>query len=168
MLHVVDGNAATVVDYGDGVIEVDSDFDFVGVAGERFVYRVIDYFVDQMMQAEFAGRAYVHGGTLAHGFHAAEDFDGIGGVVSVGGFAVLVLRVVVLRVVFRVDDLPINEFGLQFFRGHSAPWRMPDSDAWLEGRFRDCSGEVNLLNFLLVSCHQSLRYFNTKGAYFEG
>src|ERR1039458_8033070 len=114
------------------------------------------------MQTEFSGRADVHGGTFAHSFHAAEDFDGVGGVVSVGGFAVLGLRVV-CRVVFRVE-----EFGLQFFRGHSAPWRMPDSDAWLEGRFRDCSGELNLLNFLLVSCHQSLRYFNTKGAYFKG
>ena len=32
-VHVVDGNAASVVDYGDGVIEVDGDFDLVGVAG---------------------------------------------------------------------------------------------------------------------------------------
>src|SRR5208337_2512153 len=88
-VHVVDGNAAAVVDYGDGVI---------------------DDFIHQVMQAEFAGRADVHGGTFAHGFHAAENFDRVGGVVSVGGFAVLVLRV--------------EEFGLQFFRGHSAPWRM--------------------------------------------
>src|ERR1019366_6621660 len=71
------------------------------------------------MQTEFSGRADVHGGTFAHSFHAAEGFDGVGGVVSVGGFAVLGLRVV-CRVVFRVE-----EFGLQFFRGHSAPWKMP-------------------------------------------
>ena len=32
-VHIVDGNAAPVIDYGDGVIEVDGDFDFVGVAG---------------------------------------------------------------------------------------------------------------------------------------
>src|SRR5208282_3949754 len=31
--HVAYGNAASVVDYGDRVIEVDGDFDFVGVAG---------------------------------------------------------------------------------------------------------------------------------------
>src|SRR5260370_38852312 len=71
------------------------------------------------MQALFPGRADVHGGTFAHRFHPAEDFDGVGGVVSVGDFAVLVLRVVL-----SVDALAINEFGLHFFRGHSAPCKM--------------------------------------------
>jgi hypothetical protein len=69
------------------------------------------------MQTEFAGRSDVHGGAFAHGFHAAEDFDRIGVVVSVGGLAVLVFRVVILRV---------GEFSLQFFRGHSAPYKRPD------------------------------------------
>src|ERR1035438_1053506 len=78
---------------------------------------VISFIISGLMQTEFSGRADVHGGTFAHGFHAAEDFDGVGGVISVGGFAVLGFRVV-FRVVFRVE-----EFGLQFFRGHSAPWR---------------------------------------------
>ena len=32
-IHVVDGNAAPVVDYGNGVVEVDGDIDFVGVTG---------------------------------------------------------------------------------------------------------------------------------------
>src|SRR4029077_18855370 len=32
-VHVVDRNAASVVDYGDGVVEVDGDFDLIGVAG---------------------------------------------------------------------------------------------------------------------------------------
>jgi hypothetical protein len=70
------------------------------------------------MKAQFAGRADVHGGTHAYGFHAAEDFDGVGGVIPVGDFAVLVLRIA-LRFVAHV--LAIDEFGLQFFRGHSAP-----------------------------------------------
>ncbi len=83
-VHVVDGNAAAVVDDGDGIVEMNGDFDLVGVTGERLVNRVIDNFVDQVMQAEFARRADVHGGTLAHGFHAAEHFDGVGGVVGVG------------------------------------------------------------------------------------
>ena len=102
------------------------------------------------MQAEFAGRADVHGGAFAHGFHAAEDFDGVGGVVSVGGFAVVILRA--------------DEFCLQFFGGHSAPWRKPDTHpsgpnpgplgaricAWLDGRFRDCSGESQLIEFSAI------------------
>src|SRR5208337_836112 len=140
-VHVIDGNAAPVIHYGDGVVEVNRDVDLVGVAGERLVDRVVHDFVHQVMQTEFTGRADVHGGTLAHRFHAAEDFDRVGGVVSIGRFAVLVLRVVVLRV---------KEFGLQFFRGHSAPWRKPDPRlaGWtLPGLL----GELNLLNFLLFS-----------------
>ena len=111
-IHVVDGNAAAVVDHGDRVVEMNGDFDLVGVAGEGFVDGVVHDFVHQVMQAEFAGRADVHGGAFAHRFHAAEDFDGVGGVVAVGGGAVLVLGVGVLGA---------GEFGLHFFRGHSAP-----------------------------------------------
>src|ERR1700674_893629 len=116
-VHVVDGNAASVVDYGDGVIEVDGHFDLVGVAGEGLVNRVVDDFVHQVMQPKFAGRADVHGGTFAHRLHAAEDLDRVGGVFSVGDLAVLVLG---------VDALRVDDFGLQFFRSHSAPWRTPD------------------------------------------
>jgi hypothetical protein len=32
-VHVIDGDAASVVDYGDRVVEMDGDFDLVGVAG---------------------------------------------------------------------------------------------------------------------------------------
>ena len=115
-VHVVDGNAAAVVDHGDGVIEVDGDFDLVGVTGERFVDRVVHDFVHQVVQTHFAGRADVHGGTFAHRFHAAENFDGVGGVVSVAAVDGGELSVFCLSF---VD-------GSDFFRGHSAPWRMPD------------------------------------------
>ncbi len=47
-VHVVDGNAAAVIDYGDGVIDVDGDFDLVGKSSERFVDRVVNHFVDQV------------------------------------------------------------------------------------------------------------------------
>ena len=120
-VHVVDGNAASVVDYSDGVVEVDGDFNFVGMAGERFVNRVVDDFINEVMQTQFARRTDVHRGAFAHGFHPAEDFDRVGGVVSVGDFAVLVFRVVL-----QVDALRVDDFGLQFFGGHSAPWRTPD------------------------------------------
>ncbi len=45
-VHVIDGNAASIVDYGDGIVEMDGDFDLVGVSGQRFVDRVVDDFVD--------------------------------------------------------------------------------------------------------------------------
>ena len=44
-VHIVDRNAAAVVDYSDGVIEVNGDFDLVGVPGQRFVDRVIHHFI---------------------------------------------------------------------------------------------------------------------------
>ena len=82
-VHVVDRNAAAVIDHGDGVVDVDRDFDLVGVSGERFVNGVVDDFVDEMVQAQVAGRSDVHRGTLAHSFHPAENFNGIGVVVAV-------------------------------------------------------------------------------------
>src|ERR1700733_14443358 len=36
-IHHVDGNAATIVDDCDGVINVDDDINFLAVTGERFV-----------------------------------------------------------------------------------------------------------------------------------
>src|SRR3979490_2159874 len=86
-VHVVDGNAPSVVAYGDRVVEVDGDFDLVGVAGQRFVDRVVYDFIDEVMQTKFAGRTDVHCGTFTHRFHAVEDFDRVGGVVSIGDFA---------------------------------------------------------------------------------
>ena len=59
------------------------DFDFVGVSGERFVHRIVHHFIDQVMQSHLAGRTDIHGGTFADGFHAAENFDRVGGVVAV-------------------------------------------------------------------------------------
>ena len=50
-VHRVDRNAAAVVDDRDGVVEVDGDFDLVGVSGERFVDGVVDDFIDQVMQS---------------------------------------------------------------------------------------------------------------------
>ena len=49
--HVVDRNAASIIDHGDGVVEMDEDFDFCGEPSERFVDGVIDHFVHEMMQA---------------------------------------------------------------------------------------------------------------------
>src|ERR1700741_5217072 len=73
-----DGNAATVVHNGDGIISVDRDADFVGKAGHGFVNGIVDHFPDQMVQTHFARGADVHGGTQANGFEAAEDFNGLG------------------------------------------------------------------------------------------
>ena len=96
-VHVVHGNAAAVVDDRDRIVDVNRDLDLVGVSGQRFVDRVVDDFVDQVVQSHLAGRADVHRRTQADGFHAFQNFDGIGGViaVAVGGrsFSVSSFRV---------------------------------------------------------------------------
>ena len=55
------GDAAAVVDDGDGIVGVDDDVDLgAETAGQRLVDRVVDHLVDQMMQTPRAGGADVH------------------------------------------------------------------------------------------------------------
>jgi hypothetical protein len=80
--HVVDRNAAAVIDDGDGVVDVDGDIDARGVSAERLVDRVVDDLVDQVVQAHLAGGADVHGRTQADRSQAFEHGDILGGVAS--------------------------------------------------------------------------------------
>ncbi len=85
-IHHVDGNAAAVVDNGDGVVDVDGDVDLLGISGQRLVDGIVDHLIDQVVQAHLAGRANVHGGTQADCLKAFEDpdiFAGIAAVVAV-------------------------------------------------------------------------------------
>src|SRR6266849_6793308 len=50
LLHHVDGNAAAVVDYCDGMVKMNSYFDSVAVSRQGLVNGVVDDFVDQVMQ----------------------------------------------------------------------------------------------------------------------
>ena len=79
---VVHGNAAAVVDDGDGVVDVDGDVDAGGVAAERLVDRVVDDLIDQVMQTHLAGRADVHGGTQPDRRQTFEDGDVLGRVAA--------------------------------------------------------------------------------------
>ena len=54
----------------------------VGVAGQRFVDRVVDDFVDQVVQSHLAGRADVHGGTQPDGLQPLQNGDIFGGVAA--------------------------------------------------------------------------------------
>ena len=77
----VDRDASTVVDDRDRVVEMNADVDLIAVAGERFVDRVVDDLVDEVMQTLRPGRADVHGRALAHGLEALEDLDLVGAVI---------------------------------------------------------------------------------------
>ena len=77
----IDWNAAAVVDHGDRVVDVNRDVDLIAEAGQRFVDRVVDDFVDEMMQARRTGRADVHRRPLANGLESFEYLDLVGAVV---------------------------------------------------------------------------------------
>ncbi len=72
----VDRNAAAVVAHGAGAVRIERDGHVVGVAGERFVDRVVDDFVDHVMQAgAVIGVADIHARPLANGVEAFQDLD---------------------------------------------------------------------------------------------
>ena len=78
LLHVGDGDAAPVVDDGDGAVGVNRDVDARAVAGQRLVDSVVDDLVDEVVQATQPRRADVHARALAHGLEALEDGDVLG------------------------------------------------------------------------------------------
>ena len=46
----INGNATTIILYGNGVVGVNPNLNMIAVAGKRFVYRIVNYFVDQVVQ----------------------------------------------------------------------------------------------------------------------
>ena len=87
----VDRNAAAVVAHGDGAVGVEHDLHRGGMAGERFIDRVVDDLVDHVMQAgAVIGVADIHARPFANGIEAFQNpdrfravFDG-NGMLSVG------------------------------------------------------------------------------------
>ncbi|MNP51625.1 hypothetical protein D3C76_1459650 [compost metagenome] len=77
----VDRNAAPVVADGNTGIGMDLDAYEVGMTGQRLIDAVIHDLIDHVMQARAVIRVPdIHAGTLAHGFQALENLDGIGAI----------------------------------------------------------------------------------------
>ena len=69
-------NAAAVVAHGAGTVGIERYRDFLGEARQRLVDRVIDDFVDHVMQARaVVGVADIHARPLAHGIEPLEHLD---------------------------------------------------------------------------------------------
>src|ERR1700688_3025759 len=77
----VDRNAAPVVLDRTRSVLVQDDPDVLGVAGERFVDRVVDGFVHELVEAPLGGVADVHAGALANSLEAFENLDLLAGIV---------------------------------------------------------------------------------------
>ncbi len=69
-----DRNAAAVVGHRDRAIDVDGDRHFVGVAGHGLVDRVVDGFIDHVVQAAQAGVADVHARPFADVLQVGQIF----------------------------------------------------------------------------------------------
>ena len=80
----VHGDAAAVIDDGDGVVGIDLHGDVRAVAREGFVDGVIDDLIDEVVQTARGGRADVHARALAHRFQSLEDLNFRGVVIVVG------------------------------------------------------------------------------------
>jgi hypothetical protein len=48
--HVIDRNAASIVDHGDGIINVDCYLNLSGESRQRFIHGVVDNFINQVVQ----------------------------------------------------------------------------------------------------------------------
>src|SRR5690606_22974546 len=75
VLHRADGDAGAVVDDGAGAVGLDLDREGRRASGHALVDRVVDGFVDEVMEPGEPGVADVHAGALADRFEALEDLD---------------------------------------------------------------------------------------------
>ena len=78
-----DGDAAAVVLDRHRAVVVDRDGDFRGIAGHRLVDRVVDHFIDEVVQAAGGRVGDVHARPLADVLQVAEVFQVLGAVVGV-------------------------------------------------------------------------------------
>ena len=106
--HLVDRNAAAVIDDSDRVVEVNDGIDARCMAGKRFVDRIVDNLVDQMMQSHLAGRPDIHRRSQTYCFQTFEHFDIASGIAAVFG-------------PFRVVVVWFEEGCCDLFSGHETP-----------------------------------------------
>ena len=77
----VSWNATTIVGDGARAIGIQRDGDERRMSGQSFVNRIIDDFIDHVVQARAVIRiADIHAGALTHGVKTTQDLDGIGAV----------------------------------------------------------------------------------------
>ena len=93
----VDRHAAAVVDHAQIAALLERDFDESGVAGDRFVHRIVDHFGEEVMQRVGIGPAHIHARPPADGLEPLEHFDRGGGVVRFAERAVASARFAIDR-----------------------------------------------------------------------
>ena len=80
LLVHVHRDTTSVVLYGDGIVFVDCHFDVRAESCQRLINRVVDGFINEVVQTFLADVADVHGGAFSYCLQAFEDLDVTGGV----------------------------------------------------------------------------------------
>ena len=71
----VNGNPSTVVAYSYRSVFGDRDIYVVAVASQCLVDRVVDYFINEVVQSSWAGRTDVHTRSFSNRLKSLEDLD---------------------------------------------------------------------------------------------
>ena len=80
---LVDGDAASVVAHGDGVVLADGDVYRVAIAGQRFVDRIVHDLAHQVVQTLDVCVADIHGWTFAYGLKSFENLNVMRGILLI-------------------------------------------------------------------------------------
>src|SRR5690606_215185 len=78
LVHLVDGNATTVVDHLYASVGAPGDLDARGEASHRLVHRVVHHLPDEMVEPSRAGGTDVHPRTEADRLETFENGDVFG------------------------------------------------------------------------------------------
>src|SRR5262245_21358798 len=113
-------DAAAVVFYGDRVVAVQSDVDARAKSCQRFVDRVVDHFVDQVMKSALAGGADIHARPFADRFQSLEDLNLTRGIIRLRWLLFGHFSRVVWRLKISIFLLPPSP--LQVAETHSPAW----------------------------------------------
>ena len=82
--HDFCGNTATVIDDSYGIIDMNDNVNFGTESRKSFVNRVVDDFVNEVVQSIDSRRTDVHGGPLANRLQSLQNFDVFRSVVRFG------------------------------------------------------------------------------------
>ena len=70
-----DRNAATIIQYRDGIVFMDRDVNSVTVTGQSFIYRIIYNLINQVMKSPGRSAANIHTRSLPDRFQPFQDLN---------------------------------------------------------------------------------------------
>ena len=80
----VDGDAPAIISHRQPPLRVQRHVNPTGVAGHRFIHRIVERFGEQMVHRLVVGAANIHARSAAHRLQPLQHLDVLGGVVGLG------------------------------------------------------------------------------------